>query len=416
MIEPNKHLYIERARLLLKQKRYKDAEAEAALVLQHNPNDVDALQIIGHCRLDNRQTDEAIRLFQQCIGIDASDDYLYYLLAFAWYQKNKMDKSLHFLLQAISLFPYHAGYFSLQANIYITQKKYQLALEAANKGLSINAKDVSCLNARSKAQLRLNHKEAAFSTMQEALQLDPEDAHTHINYGWAFLEKNKHKEALQHFREALRLNPNSQYAKNGLKTALKCNLPFYRWLLQYQLWISQQSRFLRFGFILGIWFIVQLTVGNDEAGHTSISSMVIIGVYLLLVLFSWLGNTLANLYLLCSRYGRYVLDTGEKWSALLVAASFIVASVFCVSGLLYNEQLLWNAAITASFSIIFNVLPMPLQPFRGGKKAVLLQLLLLTGMLAIAATWINEDMAMVLRTIYLLALVACMWAGSLLSA
>ena len=65
MSELNRHQHIERARLLLSQHRYKDAETQAGIVLQQNPEDVEALQIVGHCRLDTKQYDEALRIFQQ---------------------------------------------------------------------------------------------------------------------------------------------------------------------------------------------------------------------------------------------------------------------------------------------------------------------------------------------------------------
>lgn len=413
----HKQQHIERAQLLLKQKRYKDAEAEAALVLQSNPNDADALQIIGHCRLDNRQTDEAIRIFEQCIGIDASNDYLFYLLAFAWYQKNKMDKSLQYLHQAIYLFPGQSGYYALLANIYILQKKYSQALDAADKGLQLNARDLACLNARSKAMLRLNMPDEAMESIDKALTIDPEDAQTHISSGWVYLEKNEPQQALLHFREALRINPNSQYAKTGYKTALKCNLRLYRWLLQYHLWMSRQSRILRFGLIIGIWLLVCFFSGDNHAGKTAeTAGNVILCLYILLVLFTWLGHTLANIYLLFSRNARFALDHQEKWNAILVAITFGVALVFCFYGVFSNENFFWNAAIMASLSVIVNGLTFPLKPFGGGRKQVMLQSLLLVGLAAVAGTWLLPDVVMILRCVYLLALIACLWAGSLLSA
>ena len=47
MNELSHQQHIERARLLLNQRRYKDAETQAGIVLQQNPRDADALQIIG---------------------------------------------------------------------------------------------------------------------------------------------------------------------------------------------------------------------------------------------------------------------------------------------------------------------------------------------------------------------------------
>ncbi|HRH60597.1 MAG TPA: CDC27 family protein, partial [Chitinophagaceae bacterium] len=189
---------IERARLLLRQKRYKDAETQAGIALQQNPDDPDALQIIGHCRLDTKKYDEAVDIFKKCLGLQPADDYVQYLLAFCYYQKNQLDVSKRYLDNAIAIFPYNAGYFALLSNIYCSQRKYSDALYAANQGLNVNAEDISCLNARTTALFRLNKKDEAYETINEALQADPEDAFTHTNYGWHYLEKGKYKKAYEH--------------------------------------------------------------------------------------------------------------------------------------------------------------------------------------------------------------------------
>src|SRR5437868_3516808 len=121
MSELDRNSHLERARILLRQKRYKDAEQHAAAILKGNPND---------------------------------------------------------------------------------------ALEKANAGLAVNAQDLTCLNARSQALFRLKDKTAAYDTIKEALNVDPDDDFTHTNFGWHFMEAGKHKKAREHFRQALRINPN----------------------------------------------------------------------------------------------------------------------------------------------------------------------------------------------------------------
>jgi tetratricopeptide (TPR) repeat protein len=413
--ELNTSHYLERARLLLRQKRYRDAEAEAGMVLRADPNNVQALQILGHCRLDNKKYKEAIELFRQCIGLDPADDYLYYLLAFAHYQQDELDVAMPLLRQAIQLFPYNAGYFSLMANIYLTQRKYQQALDAANQGLQVHAEDISCLNARSKALFRLNKKEEAYSSIQEALQLDPEDAYTHMNYGWHFLEKGKHKKALEHFQQALRVQPDSQYAKTGLKNALKSKLPFYRWLLQYSLWSRHQSPAVRVAFIIGAWLLVRLVVWCSEKGlyASRYIAAVLVGLYLLLVLFSWLGNSFANLYLLGSRYGRYALDENEKWSAALVGISLLLGAAAVGAGLFLNsDRFLVLGAVLASLSIPFSEMDFPIKPFKGNTKTIMSHLLLLLGLLTIVCLYVNENLAIGAGVVYLIFFLGTMWRGA----
>ena len=57
--------------------------------------------------------------------------------------------------------------------------------------------------------------------------------------------------ALEHFREALRLNPSLEWARAGLVEALKARYPVYGLLLRYFLWMSTLSRRAQWAVILG---------------------------------------------------------------------------------------------------------------------------------------------------------------------
>ncbi len=50
-------------------------------------------------------------------------------------------------------------------------------------------------------------------TLGSALANDPENALTHANQGWALLHRGDHERALEHFREALRIDPELEWAR-----------------------------------------------------------------------------------------------------------------------------------------------------------------------------------------------------------
>ena len=63
----------------------------------------------------------------------------------------------------------------------------------------------------------------------EALGRNPENAHTNANQGWSLLHGGQPGKALEHFREALRLDPDLEFARAGMVEALKADpLGFYR--------------------------------------------------------------------------------------------------------------------------------------------------------------------------------------------
>jgi len=332
MSEFNRYTYIERARLLLKQKRYRDAEQHAAAVLQHNPDDADALQVIGHCRLDTGNYQDATKLFERCLSIEPDDDYVHYLMAFAFYKTKATEKATSFLQSAIRLNPYASGYHGLFAYIMLDQNRYDDALQKANEGLAVNAHDLTCLNARSNALFRLKNKEAAFDTIREALAVDPDDDFTHTNFGWHFMEAGKHKQAREHFRQALRINPDNERARIGYKESLKANLPPYRWMLMFSLWLSNKSKTGRWAVIIVIWASVRLLSGVSDAAGYGPLAYILIGLYILFVVFSWVGTSIANIMLLLGREGKYVLTKAEKLVAASVGACLLLAIATAVFG------------------------------------------------------------------------------------
>lgn len=415
MSELSRHQHIERARLLLSQRRYRDAETQAGIVLQQNPEDAEALQIIGHCRLDNKQYDEALKIFQQCIGLQPDNDYVFYLLAFTYYRKRDLENSKKYLEQAIALFPYNAGYFSLLSNIHASLRKYEEALEAANQGLQVNAEDIGCLNARSAALFRLNKKGEAYETINEALQVNPEDDYTHTNYGWHYLEKGKYKQAYEHFSEALRINPNNVHAKEGYKAALKSKLPFYRWILQYSLWMNHQSRNMRIVMIFGLWAVIKvLSVSEKSAPQWwKYATGAIIVLYLCFVLLSWLGNSLANLYLLTSKRGRLALNDDEKKGAMVVGLCLLTGLAFALCGIWINTKLVYLGLIVGSLSVPLSSIEFPVRWFRGNFREIIAHAMIVLCLITCILFFFNDNASLITGVIYLVLFIIFMWSGSI---
>ncbi len=404
---------LERAEFLRQQKRYKDAEQQVGIVLRDNPEDVTALMILGHCKIDTKQTEEGIRILHECLKYEADNHYILYLIAFAYYQDNKEMSATQYLDAAIAIFPYEAGYFSLKAHLHLDKKEYQQALDAANEGLAVDAEDISCLNARSTALFRLKRKDEAYETINEALELDPEDYSTHANYGWHYLEKGKYKDATKHFRESLRINPNYLYAREGYKAALKSRMPFYRWLLQYSIWMSRQDRGVRIAVIFGIWILIRLIDYVSKDSPLRYLAAVLVGAYFLMVVMSWLGDAFANLYLLFTPHGRYILNVSERWSATLVGIAVGLGIVFAVAGLTVNPAFYLLAGITASLAIPSNELEFPIRIFKGAGRAITAQIMLLLGLAACITMFINDEVASFFAIIYGVFFLGFMWSNSI---
>jgi tetratricopeptide (TPR) repeat protein len=404
--------YIQRAELLRQQHRIKDAEQQLAVVLQANPNHGEALQVLAHCKIDSKKYTEAKSILKQCLQNDANNDYAFYLLAFAHYHENENIQAKKFLNKAISIFPYNDGYFALLAHILLDEKDYQLALNTANDGLAINPESLSCLNARSTALFRLNKKDEAYETINEALSIDPEDYATHANYGWHYLEKGRHQQAATHFKEALRNNPNYEYAKEGYKAALKSKLYFYRWLLQFNLWMSKQKSGFRIGMIIGVWLLIRLISMLTADSALRAIGITIVVIYFLVAMLTWLGSAIANLYLLFTPHGKYILNNSEQWRARLIGIALGVGLILYCCELLFQIPLTMLAILIASLSIPLTEIEFPIKLFRGKSRVIIGHILLTLAALMILSIPFHEDLPVFFGVLYMIFFIGFMWTGT----
>ncbi|RYY62589.1 MAG: tetratricopeptide repeat protein, partial [Chitinophagaceae bacterium] len=336
----------ERAQLLHGQGRITEAIRELKQVLEMDPKNADALGLYGRCLLDKSQYDEGIGLIDAAISLDPYNGYYFYLKGFAFYRKNQNDKAIQWLMESISIEPYRSAPYGLLAIVYIEEKKFQEALKKANEGLAIDAGDITCLNARGMALNKLKQTDAAIETMKEALAQDPDNEFTHSTYGWNMLEKGRHREAREHFREALRLDPNYANARSGLKESLKSQIPPYRWLLQYSFWVTNKGKKAGWAVPLIIYALVRVistSFGSNES--TSMIGALIVLAYLVFVVATWIINPVANFFLLFHKDGKYALDATEKWTAITVMSSLFIGLAVLLSA--------WFSGVRAELAPVY---------------------------------------------------------------
>jgi len=104
---------------------------------------------------------------------------------------------------------------------------------------ALDPEHAGCLNLRAMAEVKLGRKAQAAATIEAALARDPENAGTHANRGWTYLEESDPGRALEHFREALRLDPENEWAREGMVEALKARHGVYRLVLRCFLWMQK---------------------------------------------------------------------------------------------------------------------------------------------------------------------------------
>ncbi|PTY06396.1 hypothetical protein DB347_13295 [Opitutaceae bacterium EW11] len=319
-------VHLERAQLLLQQSRPADAEREAMLALAQTPEHPLAHAFLALSRSDQGKAAEAVQSAQAAVGLAPDVPYFHYVLASVLHRADRDAEAKAEVEEAIRLDPDEERHFGLLASIHLALRNWPAALEAAERGLALNPEDVGCANLRSMALVRLGRKTEAMETVEFALERDPENAVSHANQGWNCLHRNDPRRAQEHFREALRLDPELEYGRQGMLEALKARNPVYRGMLAYFLWMGRQSGRMQAVFIIGTYLVMRLMRGAAETRPAwGVVLWPLVIFFYLFVYLSWTSVPMFNLMLLFDRFGRYVLSRDERRASYWFGGCLMVA-------------------------------------------------------------------------------------------
>ncbi|BAZ13200.1 TPR repeat-containing protein [Calothrix sp. NIES-4071] len=317
---------IERATLLIEQSRYQMAERELRQALAQAPSDAYATALLGLCLNYQQRYQEAIAAAGTAISLAPDDAFSHYTLSCILCERWELELAEKSIREAIRLNCYQASYFALLSRCKYNQKLWQDALDAAQNGLAIDPENVECLNYRALSLSQLGKGDQAVEVIESAIATAPLNASCYASSGWILLSHGKsHQKALEYFREALRLNPNLEWARSGIIEALKAQNPLYRLMRSYFLWSSRLNNTTRWVFTIGLYFAVRfLLVGLNQVGLKQLVIVVAIG-YLLFVILTWIIDPLFTLLLRFDKFGRLALTETEILQSNYWGACFGIA-------------------------------------------------------------------------------------------
>jgi tetratricopeptide (TPR) repeat protein len=341
---------LERALLLYQQSRHELAEKELRQALAADPRHSFAHALLALCLAQRQQFQEATAEAQQAIHLEPDLPFAYYAHAKVFFDRDRYPDAQSAIEEAIRLDASDPDYFSLLSSIHLQRHKWQDALHAAEQGLELDPEHVGCTNQRAIAMVKLGRKAEAGATIDAALAKQPESSVTHANQGWTLLHKGDHKKALEHFREALRLDPENEWARLGIIEALKARNIVYALMLKYFLWMSRFSPRAQWAIILGGYFGNRL-LGAVASANPRLALWVlpIRILYVVFALMTWMAYPFFNLLLRADKFGRMVLSREESvasnWFGWCLFAALISLAGCIIFG--FDSPWLISAAVFA---------------------------------------------------------------------
>lgn len=333
---------LERIQLLIQQARYRQAEQELRESLFQNPEEPYIHALLALCLSEQDKLNEALPAAHTAVALAPDSAWCRYILATVLGRQGKLTAARESIQVAISQDPGDPDYFALLGSLWLQENHWQEALSCAEQGLSLDPEHVVCCNLRSMALIKLGQGEAALQGLAAALHQEPDNAVTHANRGWTLLEQGQNQAALEAFQEALSLDPNLDWAREGLVEALKARFGLYRVMLRYFFWMGRLRRSHQI--LVMVLLIIAMRALRVLLPSHSLLGAVLVLLYLGFVLLTWLADPLFNLVLRFNKYGRLALSPEQiqasNWLAYLSAAGLLLGAF----GLVFKLWILMGAA------------------------------------------------------------------------
>jgi tetratricopeptide (TPR) repeat protein len=227
--------------------------------------------------------------------------------------------------EAVRLDPEDADTHALLGFALLGRGQWAEALAAADKALSLEPESESARGLRAVALGMSERGPGWEQAASETLSVSPDSALAHALAGEAHLIRGGEREAAERFREALRLDPESEFAQAGLAEAMKASHPLFRPLFRFFMWQERLSTGWRAALIIGP--LIALRALRPAADNPLVLALIVL--WIAFVALTWLGAPIANVVLRFSKVGRAVLPADQKRSSAAFLA-FLGAAVLAL--------------------------------------------------------------------------------------
>jgi tetratricopeptide (TPR) repeat protein len=200
--------------------RLGEAEKIYRQILASNPQNPDALFLLGSLAHQTGKSDDAINLLNQAIQISPNAPDFHMNLAMVLASQRRLPEAVAAYKKSIALRPHPTACFNL-AIILSQMGDFDSAATAYHQTISLNPQFPDAYNNLGGLLANLNRLEEAVAAFDQAITLKPNFAEAHQNRGQALTDLNRLDEAVTSLQKSLAIQPNSAAAHNSLGIALQ---------------------------------------------------------------------------------------------------------------------------------------------------------------------------------------------------
>jgi len=340
-------VHLERGAALFEQGRWDLAERSLRQHLAGQPDDGQGHALLALALLNQGRAKEAEREAEAALKAIPSEPIAHIAMGGALRDLGRHDAAVRHAQEAIALDPSTVEGHRLLASVRFGQRRWSEALDATTEGLALDPDDAGLQALRARTLTQMGQRDAAAIAIEGTLRRNPEDPIAHTSQGFAMLHQGRYVEAMESFREALRLDPHSSTARVGMVEAMKGRNPVYGIFLRWFLWMSRLGPRAVVAVVIG-WFVLQrVSRALATTPETAAIGMVAL---IALLLFAWMtfaASPLFNMVLMLDPLGRHALEPAERDEARLVGGLVVVGVAALVAFLVGAHELAPGVAVTA---------------------------------------------------------------------
>tara|TARA_B100000315_G_scaffold256257_1_gene301744 strand:- start:320 stop:2386 length:2067 start_codon:yes stop_codon:yes gene_type:complete len=189
-------------------------------ILKINPDDPEALHLLGLIAYFGGQLENAVRFFKKATNADKDFAEAYYNLGIVLNQAGKAKQAGAAYRKAIKIEPTNVDYLNNLGNLLVSRKAGEEALEIFQQALAIEPNHLNILNNYGSALAGLGRNNEAITQYEKAIAIEPNYSDAYNNLGNAYMEEGKLSAAIKAFEKAIKLQPDNARMFNNLGNAL----------------------------------------------------------------------------------------------------------------------------------------------------------------------------------------------------
>ena len=335
---------LQRAQLLLDQGRYADAADWFQQALALDPNDAQTLSNLAICWAQvPEKHGRAVQAARQAIALDPDVSHHHAVLAITLIdsakpgQDSMIKEAQASATKALELDPDSSLAHAVLGLTHMRLHRYKEAEAAARQALALNTGNTMATQVLSMALLHQRKDEDLRSLVDWQLAENPDEDSAHVSAGFQALLRGKHRKACDHFREALRIDPTNENARDGLIESFRARSWVYGFYLRFCHFMMRFGRQGSTGVMVGGFILYRVAFASLRQSYPMLA-MILAGAWMLLALWTFLARGIGSGLMLTDRFVRLAIRPKERWEGICVGGLVLIALV-CLGAGLYTRRL-----------------------------------------------------------------------------